>query len=671
MPILSPYHFKTVWIRESPQVHIVVARRKWSFSFDFRFIPKSFPKKCISPHLNVGIHDGRGDSKMEWERKDDWQLIQEFFAARRDEAFAEIVRRYAPLVLGVCRRILGYGPDAEDAAQAVFLTLAHKAASLHSRAPLAGWLHRVARQISLDAKKRSAVRARHERSAANGYLESTAEKSALAEILDEELNALPEKYRVPLLLHHVAGLTQEETAAALNEKVGTVSMQLNRAREMLKNRIAQGGLVLSVGVLLSLMGEQAAAVEIPPAFVANTAHAGNLICAGNCAAEKVVSTNVAALTDSALRVLNFPRLRYAAVACIAAFLLLSSLATAYVPRTAAVPPQSVTAEKKSETSPAEPKAEAPEPANQGRAAALKRSATFLLAHQNADGSFGDTYRTAMSGLSALALLAMGKTPEDAVSGRELRRSIEYVIAQQKEDGYFGASDNSKMYGHAICTIMLSQAAQLTTDKDSREKILASLRSAVKLTLGAERDGHWRYLPTSTDGDLSVTGWQIVSLRGAAGAGVNIPEKALKAAVGYVLRMSVPEGGFGYAAPADHESLRGLGVFVLASDGLKDEPECSNTVRKIHADGVESKGAYFYYRTYYSAIGMHLNSEDDWKKFSPKLEESLLALQHDDGSFSDPPASQEFAIENGIYTTSLASIILSLNEARLPVFKREK
>jgi len=608
---------------------------------------------------------------MEWERKEDWQLVQEFLAGRGDDAFAEIVRRYAPLVFGVCRRILGYGPDAEDAAQAVFLTLAHKAAALHSRAPLAGWLHRVARQISLDAKKRSAVRSRHERSAADAYRETTAEKSALAAVLDEELNALPEKYRAPLLLHHVVGLTQEETAAALNEKVGTVSMQLNRAREMLKNRIAQGGLVLSVGILLSLMSDCASAVEIPSAFFPSTAHAGNLIRAGNDAAEKAVSTNVTALTNSALNVLNFPRLKYAAVASVAALLLLSSLATAYVPRTAAIPPPNVSDAKINANGPAKPKAEAPEPANQGRAAALKRSATFLLAHQNADGSFGDTYRTAMSSLSALALLAQGKTPEDGVSGRELRRSIDYVISQQREDGYFGASDNSKMYGHAICTLMLSQAAQLTTDKDLRQKILAALRSAVKLTLDAERDGHWRYLPTATDGDLSVTGWQIVSLRGAAGAGINIPEEAMKAAVGYVVKMSVPEGGFGYNAPADHVSLRGLGVFVMALDGLRDQPECANTVRKIHADGVESKGAYFYYRTYYSAIGMYLNSEDDWKKFSPKLDESLLALQNEDGSFSDPPASQEFAIENGIYTTSLAAIILSLNEAPLPAFNRNK
>lgn len=612
-------------------------------------------------------------STMDCERKEDWQLIQEFLADSRDEAFSEIVRRYAPLVLGVCRRILGYGPDAEDAAQAVFLTLAHKASTLHARAPLAGWLHKVARQISLDAKKRSAVRTRHERMAANDYRETSAEKTALAAILDEELNALPEKYRVPLLLHHVAGLTQEETAAALNEKVGTVSMQLNRAREMLKNRIAQGGLVLSIGVLVSLMSEHAAAVEIPPAFVPNTAHAGNLICAGNCAADKVVSPNVATLTDSALRVLNFPRLKVAAVASITAFLLLSSLAVAYVPRTSAtVPPQGNTAVKKGEAGQTEPKAESPAPASPARAAALKRSAEFLLRHQNADGSFGGNYHTAMSGLSTLALLAMGKTPEDEASGRQLRSSIEYVIAQQKEDGYFGASDNSKMYGHAICTLMLSQAAQLTTDKELREKILAALRSAVKLTLNAERDGHWRYLPTDIGGgDLSVTGWQIVSLRAAAGAGVNVPDEAMKAAMGYVLRMSVPEGGFGYTAPADKVSLRGLGVFTMTLDGLKDEPECTNTVRKIQADGVELKSSFFFYRTYYSAIAMYVTGKDAWKDFSPKLEESLLALQNADGSFSDPPQGHEFDIENGIYTTSLAAITLSLNEARLPVYKRDK
>lgn len=299
--------------------------------------------------------------------------------------------------------------------------------------------------------------------------------------------------------------------------------------------------------------------------------------------------------------------------------------------------------------------------------ARERAASFLQLRQNKDGSFGDAYFNAMSGLSVMALLATGRASDEADSA--VRRGIEFVLSHGGKGGYLGESDNSKMYGHAICTMMLSQAALMTKDEAFRQRILETLRAAVNCTIAAQHKGGWRYLPTSTDADLSVTGWQIMSLRGADEARVAIPEKVTAGAVQYVESLSIPEGGFGYTTPMDHVSLRGLGVLVLAAHGAKTGEGYTKTIEKILADGVEWNGPYFFYRNYYSAAGVYQADEEQWKKFYPILYGTLICRQNENGSFSEPANNGEATISNGVYITSLALITLSLNDTPLPVFRR--
>src|SRR5437870_5729825 len=88
----------------------------------------------------------------------DAQLLRRFAADHDEEAFAALVRRHGPLVLGVCQRVLNDRHEAEDAFQATFLVLVRRARALHRRGSLAGWLHTVARRLAVRASRAAARR---------------------------------------------------------------------------------------------------------------------------------------------------------------------------------------------------------------------------------------------------------------------------------------------------------------------------------------------------------------------------------------------------------------------------------------------------------------------------------------------------------------------------------
>jgi RNA polymerase sigma factor (sigma-70 family) len=129
--------------------------------------------------------------------------------AQRDDAaeaaFAALVERHGPMVLGVCRRVLGDRHEAEDAFQATFLVLARKAGAIARREQLANWLHGVASRTALDARARAdRRRAREQRafamSAAEAVPDDAAEHGELRAALDEELSRLPASYRGAVVL---------------------------------------------------------------------------------------------------------------------------------------------------------------------------------------------------------------------------------------------------------------------------------------------------------------------------------------------------------------------------------------------------------------------------------------------------------------------------------------
>jgi RNA polymerase sigma factor (sigma-70 family) len=261
-------------------------------------------------------------------------LLDRFLSRADEAAFASLIERHGPMVLSVCRRVLGNAHDAEDAFQATFLVLARRAGSLRRRASVAGWLYGVACRVAWRARADAARRRLHERRAQALRPEAPAAEVPpdLGDVLGEELARLPEAYRQPVVLCHLEGLTNEEAARRLGWPVGSVKGRLFRARELLRSRLARRGLAPTVALLDAALAGQTA--EAVPAALAEKALRAAL--ARGPAAAEAVSAPVTALARAALRQGPWARFRLA----LAVVVLLAVLggAAALVPGGAAPAP---------------------------------------------------------------------------------------------------------------------------------------------------------------------------------------------------------------------------------------------------------------------------------------------------------------------------------------------
>ena len=196
------------------------------------------------------------------------QLLERFAADRDEAAFEALVTRHGPMVLGTCRRMLSDPLDVEDAFQATFLVLARKAGSIQDADRLGPWLHGVARRVATRSRALSGRRKSFERRAIDEpavEAPDLLEGFEIREALDEELSRLPEKYRAPLVLCYLEGLTHDEAAAQLRWPVGTVRSRLAGGRDRLRAALTRRGFAPSAAVPAFLHS-----ISIPQALLSTT-----------------------------------------------------------------------------------------------------------------------------------------------------------------------------------------------------------------------------------------------------------------------------------------------------------------------------------------------------------------------------------------------------------------
>jgi hypothetical protein len=310
-----------------------------------------------------------------------------------------------------------------------------------------------------------------------------------------------------------------------------------------------------------------------------------------------------------------------------------------------------------------------------RDVAIEKAVAFMISQQGKDGGFGDKHRNAITGLTVMALMAAGHTPDSPQHGPAIRNALNFVLSQMRNDGYMGHSDNSRMYGHGICTLMLTEAAGMTKDDTLEKRLVEACRRAVQLILKAQaikkagaHNGGWRYEPASADSDLSLTGWQTMSLRSAKNIGIEVPSTAIQAAVNYIRAMS-KEGEFSYDGGGPTPNLRGIGLLALPVCGVYNAPELAKATAQMFKDPPKWQGPWFYYRTYYAAVGMYQMGDDAWNRFYPILDDVLIKQQAQNGSWPEPPGNNELDQGGPVYATAMATLALAVHYHLLPIYQR--
>ena len=321
--------------------------------------------------------------------------------------------------------------------------------------------------------------------------------------------------------------------------------------------------------------------------------------------------------------------------------------------------------------------------------AVARAMTFLRSQQRADGAITTGPNPhATTALAVLAMAATGRQITDpGVDGQAMRRAVLYLLSdgRQSKDGYFG-EDGSRMYGHGVVTLALAELVGMGASEQEDALIRARCQRGIDLIVASQRvakaagqRGGWRYEPRSTDSDLSVTVWQVMALRAARNAGLDVPTDVIDEAVAYLRRCyfsprdaagnpTLAVSGFAYqpGGPPTY-SMAAAGLLSLQVCGRRDIPEARGAVDWLLANRPAPSANWFLYGTYYFAQGMYQASGDGSADAQAWVRQQLLPQQSSSGSWSATNGGEN---QGGlIYTTTMAVLSLSVKYHYLPIYQR--
>ncbi len=296
----------------------------------------------------------------------------------------------------------------------------------------------------------------------------------------------------------------------------------------------------------------------------------------------------------------------------------------------------------------------------------------------------------MTALSIMAISATGHTPmEKSREGEALKKALEFVLRDDRvEKGYFGERDHSRMYGHGIISLMLAEMVGMGVDKDQDIRLRERLTKAMELMYWSQERkrptdkdqyGGWRYQPKDPDSDLSITIWQVMALRAAKNAGMDVPKSVIERAVTYIKRCYKSERDEN-GKPKNLKSACGYQPynephFASAAAGLRALQVCGEyeaLETKGSADWLKEHRAkyddrFFYYGAYYFSQAMYQQGGDYASGARLWLENLFLEKQKPDGSWHSDDGQEREA--GSVYSTSMALLSLAVKCHFLPLFER--
>ena len=275
--------------------------------------------------------------------------------------------------------------------------------------------------------------------------------------------------------------------------------------------------------------------------------------------------------------------------------------------------------------------------------AVLRGLVWLAQNQNADGSWGDEYKGAMTGFGLLCFLGHGELQDSPQFGKTVGNALIWIFANgTKNEGRLNMAESFNqpgVYEHAICTYALGEYYTMTRDR----RVVDLFKKAIGYIIeGQGAGGGWMYAFDKSEDDLSVSGWQIQALKAAHLSKLPLPgvDKALDNAMTYIQRVRGPRGGYGYRRPSDDYSLTGVGILcqlfwrpdrATLSKGmgwLLDETEKNKPVKYKE----ESADLYAWY--YHTQACLMFGGEA-WTKWNGWFQDEICDAQNPDGSWPIP------------------------------------
>ncbi len=323
--------------------------------------------------------------------------------------------------------------------------------------------------------------------------------------------------------------------------------------------------------------------------------------------------------------------------------------------------------------------------------AVDRAVTYLLSKQRDDGAVLDKgHDTTMTALALMAMASVGVQPvEESPEGQCMRKAIAFILRDDRvdEQGYFGSRDGSRMYGHGIITLMLTEMLGMGSDDEQDAQIHARAQKAIDVILSAQKmkkavedRGGWRYLPNATDSDLSVTIWQLLALRSAKNDGLDVPASAIVDAIAYLKRSySVPldrnglpkekAGGFSYEPHGKHATfpMTAAGLLAMQVCGEYESPLVHGAADWLLEHPPEWKERFCSYGTYYYAQGMYQRGGEHHQTAQRIVQKMLLEKQSNDGAWRAENASEKD--HGAVYATTMAVLSLSVKYHYLPIYQK--
>lgn len=277
----------------------------------------------------------------------------------------------------------------------------------------------------------------------------------------------------------------------------------------------------------------------------------------------------------------------------------------------------------------------------------------------------------------MSFMAAGHVPDEGPYGRTISKGVAWVLSEQQNNGLLVGSQRSHgpMYSHGIATLMLAEVNGMV-GQDQSKQCRKGLERAIKLIIdaqnhpkGGQHDGGWRYQPTSTDSDLSVTAWQLLALRAAKDIGCDIPSQNIDRAIAYIKRLRVQRGGgFGYMSGNGATITRsGCGIVALEVCGEHRCPETLAAANRILSQPLTDGEHYFYYGAYYCTVGMYKVGGNEWQTSRKELYNAILNRQHANGYWDPQKGSERGA--GTTYATSMALLALAIEYGYLPIYQR--